>query len=665
MRISVITSLLILFCLSGCSQDEPNHAHDPRLIPIDARRWYLLNAPATGNLDQLFNGKLQETPNTGWGKVLSNYDTYYPLLDGEQMTIDSIKMFDWEGSNEDHPMTIYAVLNNWQRIPIAVFTGTRYNGWDGPDPKNPDIFALKRPVSNIRYLVINSWDAFPGEIEFYGAYTPPKQAAPLVKTYAPLRNFFGVNAFEWDFLGQNSMALDPVKTAAIKNFTGIRHYMDWDKLEAKEGTYTFAPTTNGTWNYDTIYQWCKTNDIEVLACLKTIPPWMAGTYPKDQQDNEDIPMRYGKDPNDPASYIEQARVAFQFAARYGDNKNIDRSLIKVGNWDQACVGLGCVHYIECDNERDKWWKGTKAYQNGRQYAANLSAFYDGNKNKMGTGVGVKNADPSMKVVMAGLAEPDPGYVRGMIDWCKEFRGYKPDGTVDMPWDVINYHFYSNDMDYDYTRKQTTGIAPEMSKAYIMADSFIEMAHLYAHDMPVWITEAGYDINQKSPQKAMAIKDKTPLQTQADWLLRTSLLYARAGIQRVFYYELMDDRPNSEDRFGTSGLINPDRSNRPVADYFAQTNKLFGSYVFDTAINKDPIVDRYNYKGAAMYMIVAPTQEGKTSVYKLNLGKADTAFIWQPKAGSAHMELIKKPTANGVMEITATETPVFVTSALSP
>lgn len=34
---------------------------------------------------------------------------------------------------------------------------------------------------------------------------------------------------------------------------------------------------------------------------------------------------------------------------------------------------------------------------------------------MGTGIGVKNADPNIKVVMAGLASPNPDYVRGMID----------------------------------------------------------------------------------------------------------------------------------------------------------------------------------------------------------------------------------------------------------
>ena len=50
---------------------------------------------------------------------------------------------------------------------------------------------------------------------------------------------------------------------------------------------------------------------------------------------------------------------------------------------------------------------------------------------MGKGVGVKNADPNMMVVMAGLSTANPDYVKGMIDWCKEFGGDKADGSVNL------------------------------------------------------------------------------------------------------------------------------------------------------------------------------------------------------------------------------------------
>ncbi len=661
MKTSVFTFLLVLYCLTGCSQNDTHDYHQPGKIPIDAKRWYQLNNTSTG-LDELFNNKAYDKIKTGYGMILKNYDAYYPALPGEKITIDSIKMFDGEGADAEHPMTIYAILDDWKKLSIAVFTGSRYNEWVGPDPAKPGIYTLNKPISGIRYLVINTWGNFPGEIEFYGSYTPPAPFTKATIKPAPLKNFFGINAFEWDFEKPTEPGgLDPAALAAIKSFTGVRHYMDWEKLEGTEGRYAFNPTYNGNWSYDTIYAWCKANKIEVLPCLKTIPKWMMDSYPAADQNNENIPMIYGRNPADPSSYKEQAMVAFQFAARYGSNKKIDRTLLKLKSDNELRVGLGLINYLECDNERDKWWKGRKAYQTGREYAANLSAFYDGNKNTMGPGVGVKNADPSMKVVMAGLANPSTDYVRGMIDWSREHRGSKPDGSVDCPWDIINYHLYANDASADPSKKQTTGVSPEDAMTDKFADAFIQMSHQYAGDMPVWVTEAGYDINQNSIQKAPAGNNRTALETQADWILRTSLLYARCGIQKVFYYELYDDNPGKGDRYATSGLIDENKKRRPAADFLFQTNKLFGEYTYKETINKTPVADHYTFKNTDIYMLMATAGENDAPSYTLDLGNAPYAYIYRPMAGADNMEFVKKKTENGKIEIAVTGTPVFVTT----
>jgi len=670
MRISSLTFLFILIYLNGCSQDDQHDFFRPNKIPIDGPRWYQLNAPSK-SISQLFDNKQYDKIDAGHGRIFNNYDSWYPLLEGERMTIDSIMMFDWEGTNADHPTTIYAILDDWKKVKIAVFTGMRYNAWNGPDPAKPDVYALKTPVSNIRYLVINSWGDFPGEIEFYGDYTPRPPTDMFMKHATPLRNYFGINAFEWDFINPpDPLNLDPVRLNAIKSFTGVRHYLDWEKLEHTEGNYTFFPAQSGSWNYDTMYQWCKAQGIDVLACIKTVPDWLLSGYPKDQQGNENVPARYGKDLSDPASYIEQARLGFQYAARYGNNKNIDAKLVKVdtammpwpnGPKNKVKIGLGLINYIECDNERDKWWQGRRAYQTGREYAANLSAFYDGNKNTMGPGVGVKNADPSMKVVMAGLAAPSTDYVMGMIDWSKEHRGFRSDGSVDLPWDIINYHYYCNDADYT-DKKQTTGKAPELTNAASTAYKFINMAHQFASDMPVWVTETGYDVKQSSVQKAPAIGNRSVLETQGDWSLRTSLLYARSGIQKVFFYELFDDNPKSDNNFATSGLINDDRTRRPAADFMFQVNKLFGAYTYEMTVSNTPLVDRYSYDGQPMFVLMMPDEKGSSASYSLDLGNVETACIYKLKTGSEQMDMTKQKTVAGKLQITVTETPVFVTTS---
>jgi endoglucanase len=647
-------------------------------IPIAASRWYQLTNSPDG-IAALFDGVTSENVVNGWGRVIGTFDAYYPLQPGETFSIESIKFFDGWGSNANNPMTLSIITDTWQRIPIASFLGTNDQQWVGPYPNRPTTFTLDNPVRNARYLVLTSSWAYPTEVELYGSYTLP--APPSFPVLSPsdlasqkqikLKQSMGVNAFEWNLEANNNPSVvDPSLLAAVKNFTGIRHYLDWEKIESVEGSYTFNPSHMGSWNYDAMYERLKQEGIEVLACVKTVPSWMLASYPSSVRDAENVPVRYGKDFAQPTSYIEQAKMAFQFAARYGNNPNVDRSLVRVDTspprWtndpvNQVKIGLNLIKYIECDNERDKWWKGRAGYQTALEYAANLSAFYDGNMNTMGPGVGVKNADPTMQVVMGGLASPNPDYVKGMVEWCRQYRGYKADGSVNLCWDVINYHHYSNDAGTSQGGNPTRGAAPEVSDAGRAAKAFIVMAHEYAHDMPVWITEAGFDLNQGSVLKAIAVGSRTVQETQADWILRTALAYTRWGVERVFSYQLYDDNPNSTTQFSSMGLVNSDMTPRLAAQYLRQTNQLLGTYSYQQTLNADPIVDRYQLNGQSAYMLVVPDEHGRTASYTLNLGTAAYADVYRPTSGSA-MTVQRIMLQGGQLTLQVSETPLFVLPA---
>ncbi|MGI4738998.1 MAG: PA14 domain-containing protein [Janthinobacterium lividum] len=648
-------------------------------IPIDPTRWYGLSN-ASNNIQALFDGSISTGSVTGWGKVIPSYDAYYTLQPGEAMSIESIRFYDGGSNNMGNPMTLSIITDKWERIPIATYSGGHNYRWVGFDPNNLYNFQLSSPVSNIRALVITATWGYPTEIELRGSYvagTPVPTADPIalaLKKQVKLGQEMGVNAFEWDFEAPTAPSeIDEMRLEGIKNFTGIRHYLDWGKLESEEGSFTYNPVHSGGWNYDAMYQRCKAEGLEVLACLKTVPNWMLADYPSSERDAENVPVRYGRDFGTPASYIEQARLGFQYAARYGYNPNVSPALLHVNSttrWtgdpaNQVKIGLGYIKYIECDNERDKWWKGRKAYQTGREYAANLSAFYDGHQNTMGPGVGVKNADPNMKVVMGGIAAPTPDYVRGMVDWCRQYRGYKADGSVNVCWDVINYHLYSNDAGTSQNGNSMRGAAPEMAEAAQVAQDFVRVAHQYLGDMPVWITETGYDTNQGSPLKAIAVGTKSVLQTQADWILRTALLYARWGVERTFMYQMSDDNPDNPIQFSSSGLVNTDHSPKPAADFLRQTAQLFGNFAYKGTLNNDPIVDRYEAAGRTAYALVVPDEKGRTAAYSLSLSGVDSVTICQPVSGQQSMRFTRARVQNGRLALTVTETPMFVLVGQAP
>lgn len=646
-------------------------ALDPaRKIPIDPARWYILNN-TINSLAGLFDGETQKSVQLGYGLVLGTYDAYYPLRDGESMTLEHIRMFDFENTFTDNPARLSVITSDWKRVPVAAFTGSVYNEWVGPSPDRQASgdakFSLDTPVKGIRYLVLTIQGGLPTELELYGAYQPgpPLSVTPAARP-VKLRDMLGVNAYEWNFLDPNlPTEINEPKMKLAKSFAGIRHYMDWQKLESAEGVFSYSPTLDGGWHYDKIYERCKAEGIEVLACLKTLPDWMLATYPAAERDSENVPVRYGRAFDDPASYREQARVAFQYAARYGSNKGVDPKLLSVDQkprWpgDQPNtlrIGTDLIKYIECDNERDKWWKGRKAYQTAREYAANLSAFYDGHKNTMGAGVGVKNADPSMKVVIGGLVS-GAEYIRGMVDWCKEFRGYQSNGQVNLCWDVINYHVYSDDASSSQSGTSTRGKAPELTSAGAKADAFIRVSDELCSGMPVWITETGFDVNQQSPLKAIPIGQKSALITQADWILRTALFSARHGIQRVFFYQMYDDNP-SGGMFATSGLLNNSGTPRPSADYLRQTKDLFGEYTYVRTLNQNPIVDEYTTDGKRMYALVVPDEVGRSSTYDLSVGNAAKARVYRPTAGSDNMVWANAKISNGQVRLEVGETPLFV------
>ncbi len=658
-------SFLVLFTVISCSFCSWSSAQK---IPVDTCRWYQQNY-TSGGLSQLFDGNKDSKAFTGWSKILPNYDAYYPLLPGESMTIDSVSFYDKEGVFTNTPMTLYAINSQWQRKLVGTFKGETYNAWVGPYPTRSNVLALDTPVTDVRFLILNIYNNdFPGEIELYGSYTAGNAPTATVKTYAPLKNMFGINGFEWDFVDAVSPGkVNVAKMNAMKSFSGFRHYMDWEKQEEVEGRYMFSPVARGGWQYDTIYKRCREEGIEVLACLKTLPPWMIATWPSNQQDWDNNPVRYGKSYTDPLSYIEMAKVAFQYVARYGNNPNLDTSLVSVYSvpkWTSDPVnvkkiGMNLVHYIECDNERDKWWKGRKGYLTGREYAANLSAFYDGNKNTMGSGVGVKNADSTMQVVMTGTASTSTDYLKGMIDWCKEFRGYKANGSVNLCWDVINFHFFCNDKSNSQSGSSTRGAAPELSNVHEVSQNFLKVSHQYANDMPVWMTEAGYDINQGSPQKAIPIGSKTALETQADWTLRSALVYSREGLKKAFFYQVYDANVSSPYKFASSGFIRSDTTRKPAADYLYQTNKLFGEYTFNQSLNSDPIVDVYTHNQDIMYALWIPGETGRTGSYTLSLPNAQSAIIYKPVAGQNNMSTQQVAVTSGQLTLTVTETPFFV------
>lgn len=518
--------------------------------------------------------------------------------------------------------------------------------------------SVKPFLALILFLGMNSYCCKKKEIEPVLEVKTPDQPIvvdpedPESGPVNPFKHMLGVNGFEWEFIKDDSSNnFDDQKFELIKTFSGFRHYLDWERIEPRDGAFDMS-------FYDQIYR--KTTDagVEPLMCLQIIPGWMRKTYAEynaadpfnSLRDYSPVPK--GSDKGLPASYIDMAKAGFQIAARYGKNSAIDRSLVKSPSWEQSSpkIALNSLSYIECSNEPDKDWRGPQAQQTPEQYAAQLSAFYDGHMGTLGKDVGVKTADPQMKVVMAGIAFPNVDFVKRMINWCKANR--VKDGKYTLCFDVINYHHYSNE-------NMKVGKAPELSDVGTVAAAFVQLSKDNANNAEVWVTECGFDVNPRSPQRAIAIGSKTTYQTQADWTLRTSLLYARKGIKRTFFYMLNDVNIDDATQYASAGLLEKGKR-RLSADYMLQAKNLMGEYSYRNTISADPIVDVYGLGAKRIYVLTIPDEKGRSANYTLDLGTAvKEVTLLKLKAGADQMTSEKVAVTNGKLVVNVTETPSFI------
>ena len=175
-----------------------------------------------------------------------------------------------------------------------------------------------------------------------------------------------------------------------------------------------------------------------------------------------------------------------------------------------------------------------------------SADYDGHRRTMGRTVGVRNADPNMKLVMGGIARPEIEYLKAMKLWADFHRG------GDFPADVINLHHYSNDAG-GQGGQPTTGISPEADGLRERFQRVVEWRDRFLPGKEVWVSEFGYDMNPQSTQRAPAIGAADAEEVQGRWIVRSYLALAAAGVDRAQLYMLRDVNAGNTVQYNSSGL----------------------------------------------------------------------------------------------------------------
>jgi len=448
------------------------------------------------------------------------------------------------------------------------------------------------------------------------------------------------------FIGINSFNDVPDQVNAVAGI--LREYHNWNWDEAVLGQIKWNPSYAGDpWNFDAWYTRLKNLTPPIL-----VSPVIQNNY----NGNTFKPVKYGMNSTDPAAYIAHGEYFYQFAARYGKVNVLDPNL-KLAPGQPRLSGLGFIQYVEDWNEPDNTWSGGLSYFSPEEYAVMASVDYDGHCGKLGATVGVRNADPGMRLVMGGISEGVDKYfyyLNGIRLWSDAKRG----GSL--PFDVINIHHYSS------TGK--TGKSPEEDNLKEQLGRVTGWRDKYAPDKEVWYSEFGWDTNPNTMISARAISPYTIEQVQGQWIVRAYLLARAAGVDRAFQFVVRDEDPNSKVQFNSSGLTSPkpDYTRKPAWYYVYTLKNRLADFVFaGEQASGNPQVMIYKFvnpeTNRIVYVLWSPTTNG-TVVPDYNLKLDGThgsaTFVSLSDTSLAGVEETLLTSDSNVL-IDVSESPVFV------
>jgi Secretion system C-terminal sorting domain len=472
----------------------------------------------------------------------------------------------------------------------------------------------------------------------------------------------------------------------------------------------------------------------------------------------------------PSSYISQAKRMTLFATKFGNKRMQDpcyqyyKNSYTIGTNGERLPderGLKALTYYECYNETDKTWLdyGETKDKNGNweaspklgtdfswfqmsapQVGAMMSASFDGHGSSSDFRIttpstelpgceylylGIKNSDPTAKVILPGVAEFRGKYVYDIVDWCLKNRKPGINGFLDknpntqvpsqqLPFDVINFHHYSTNkstlgsngyVSNDQLRKDVNflktkdysgdrGACPEeddlsgdinycLNVGVTAGGTTVQNPTIInaIKDIPVWITEFGYDSkNLEADNSFTGVSGATVKERrlkQAQWIMRSFLQIANTNqIDRAYMYEAADNAYSGV--FQTSGLFTENYKEKKESYYFYQTLKnVLSGYSHDeknTGLNASNL-GLSNYKQihsdideAKMISSVAGTlDKNKIFCYKFKNGTKTIYAVWSGtpdnRSGTIDLPIYWGMSSSGVSVLQITSATIITPTIL--
>jgi hypothetical protein len=598
-------------------------------IPLNASDAYA-NQHQKDDFSKLSDGDVL-SHYTVWSPRILPYRITYDLGNYDNCVIKQLKYF--VGNGNPSQLKYIIKTASGQEIVLYSFPGGAWN------PVYQTI-NLDNAVAAKEFIIESSGGGdFPDELELYGTYTT--HTWPSVnRTVSPLKDLFGVVLKPWDIA--NGMFPEKQPMILSLGVDRVRLYND----------YQLNHNIDGTWNMNQTTGWAQVDNMTLLKSkgIATQMDYLAFPY-------DPFPTT---DRLNPATYIQLAKDIYDF----GVNNKAKGEYFKT---------------MEVGNEMDRWYAGNPdEYMDGYALAAMMSICYDGDQGKY-PNVGLKASGSSALVSLGGLAESEPYILYQIMEWSKQHRGYRVDGTIDLPFDVYSFHCYSS------LEGQRQGVQGGIAPEYGMAPYYKRLDEIRNHNFPwlrIHLGEWGWDISANSSLNAPAFGQYSANQTSAMWTVRNLLLMGEFHIDASSYYRIKSDYDALDDgswmpfatmallRQESGGVKQPDGSytglqihRTMTGDYFKQLSDILSSgYVFQSRLSSSPNVLKFVNGSKELYAI---WQTESMAVTTVPVFTEITSSYSLPKSGVLRRfvddgsGVMSSEPYNAGTEITANAKPVLI------
>lgn len=267
--------------------------------------------------------------------------------------------------------------------------------------------------------------------------------------------------------------------------------------------------------------------------------------------------------------------------------------------------------------------------------------------------GIRAGDPKLTIATCNVTTGKSGDYEKSVECVATLPGL---------FDVLNIHTYAQ-LEGWPTWRRSFPEDPKLPKYLQDVEALCRWRDAHAPGKPIWVTEFGYDSSTKPAEKSGTFAQWQGVtdEQQAQWLVRSLLVFSAMPVERAYIYFFNDDdQPSLHASAGITRHFQP----KPSYHALAHLQRMLGEYRFQSIVTNEPgrlrVQEYGNNSNKRVWVVWSPTGDGSTRTVTLDKvpGKLVDAQLMPLAAGVPGRPSVSQDD-RGRITLQAAESPAYL------